>query len=259
MIKFVKISAQGNDYIYLDMIKNTYPELDLHKLAVEISDRNHGIGSDGLVTIETSNIADVKMRIFNADGSEAKMCGSAVRAVAGYIIKNSNFVKDIIKVETLSGIKIGYLKDRNNLNVSVNMGKVKILDTTTQHGFYGQIVSVGNPHYVVYSENPKADCLKYGELLSNAFPDGINVEFVRIIDRNEVEIEIWERGSGRTLACGTGSCAVFWTAYQEGKVSSRLKVNVPGGIVFTEIDKKSGHVMLEGTVSIVASGDYYLG
>ncbi len=257
MIKFIKMSAQGNDYIYLDRTKNVYHELNFSELAIKISDRNFGIGSDGLVIIDNSDVADAALRIFNSDGSEAAMCGSAIRSAVAYLLKSINFSKESLSLETLSGIKYGFMKDRSDLNVSVDMGKVEIIGNYEVYGRQGSKISVGNLHFVVYSENPAEDCLKNGQLFSSYFKDGINVEFIKIINENEIEMSVWERGSGITLACGTGSCAVFIKAFKDGKADSSVKINVPGGTVYCRYDKNTGNVYLEGDVKIIASGEYF--
>jgi len=227
-IEFTKMHGCGNDYIYINCFKREI--INPEKLAVTLSDRHFGIGGDGLVLILRSDIADAKMRMFNMDGSEGKMCGNAIRCVAKYLYDNGICKKDEIKIETLSGVKALQVHAKNGLvtSVKVNMGKAELNPSkipvalpgdfiineplTIKNQTYGiTCVSMGNPHAVVFCDD--VDSLNLAELgpcfeNNEIFPERVNTEFAQVIDSNTIKMRVWERGSGETLACGTGACAV---------------------------------------------------
>ncbi len=242
MLKFTKMHGLGNDYIFIydekEKLKN------LNELSVKLSNRNLFIGGDGIIVISKSNIADYKMRIFNLDGSEAKMCGNGIRCVAKYLYDNKLVNTNLIKIETLSGIKDAEVFVDNNKvsNVKIKMGKVDIKDAfnTILDGkkYEGYIVNVGNPHLVFFTYNkPEDEILKFGKDISTspAFKDGINVEFIRIIDNSLIEMSVYERGTGITYACGTGSTASYFLAYKKGFVKNKGKVKLKYGCLEIEI------------------------
>lgn len=277
-IKFIKMEGIGNDYIYIDCIKDSLKIDSINKLAVKLSDRHFGIGSDGLVLILSSKIADFKMRMFNNDGSEGKMCGNAVRCIGKYVYEKKYIHKNIITLETLSGIKHLKLKISNDKvkEVEVDMGKV-ILDSnlipvlTDKKQFINELIyvdnkwynvsclSVGNPHCVIFIDNiDKIDISKTGKKIEThkLFPDKINTEFVQINDKNNISMRVWERGSGETLACGTGACASVVASVINGLVEydNEIIVNLKGGIlkvIYTK-DKK---IIMKGIAKIVFYGE----
>ena len=226
IIEFTKMHGLGNDYIYIDMTnkqKNNIEENELPKIARFLSNRHFGIGGDGIILIEKSEIADFKMRIFNSDGTEAEMCGNGIRCFAKYIYENGLTKRENLKIETLAGIKeIKLIKnDKNKIEkIEVNMGipkieekiRLKILDKE----FEITNISMGNPHAVIFVDNvEKVDLEKYGSAIENNkyFPNRTNVEFVEILDKNLVKMRVWERGAKETYACGTGACAVVVAGY----------------------------------------------
>ena len=227
MIKFTKMHGLGNDYVYMDAIHQKIENES--SLAQFVSDRHFGVGSDGLILICESDMADFKMRMFNADGSEAEMCGNGIRCVGKFVYDKGLIDKTTVTIETLAGIKTLALnvKDGKVETVKVDMGepifapekipvmaieepvknlKVKALDKE----FKFTCVSVGNPHAITIVEEIKNfEVEKYGKILevASAFPSKTNVEFVEIQDEEHIKMRVWERGSGETLACGTGACA----------------------------------------------------
>lgn len=225
-INFTKMHGCGNDYIYINCFDVKIK--DPNKLSIDMSRRHFSVGSDGVVLIEKSDVADAKMRMFNADGSEGKMCGNAIRCIGKYLYDNRIVLKDEIDIETLSGIKHLKLYIENGLvyKVSVDMGiasfepkSIPVISNTKMINEPCEIlgntynitaVSMGNPHAVIYlPEVSSLDLEKIGPSFENnkLFPERVNTEFVKIIDKNHLEMRVWERGSGETYACGTGACA----------------------------------------------------
>ncbi len=246
-IKFTKMHGCGNDYVYINCFNQAFSEPE--KLSVCLSDRRKSIGGDGIILIEPSNIADAKMRIFNKDGSEGKMCGNGVRCVAKYLY-DSGMCKNQkdIKIETLSGVKtLEIIEDSGNeAVVKVNMGKPslkpsdipviidkeKVVNESVSFGgtkYNITCVSVGNPHCVIFlDEIYSVNIREIGSKLSssNMFPEGVNVEFASVMDKNNIAMRVWERGSGETLACGSGACASVVAAAENGFCDRESDVNV---------------------------------
>ena len=261
-IKFTKLQGAGNDYLYLDAINDLpfcvsdAPDF-YNRLAVKISDRHFGAGSDGIIIIlppSSGNEADFRMRMFNADGSEGEMCGNGIRCFAKYVYDRHLTDKKNINIETLAGIKTvevflhggtGTVKEARVFmglpefkteKVPANFGKSEIINEKIDAGgkeFEISCVSMGNPHCAVFVEDVKNfDVHYYGPLIENneMFPKRINVEFVQMIDDKNVLVRTWERGSGETLACGTGACAVYSIMRKTGKIKGNgLNVNLYGG------------------------------
>ncbi len=254
-LDFFKMHAQGNDYVYFDLIEKPLPDIDLSKLAMKLSKRNFGIGSDGIVLIFDSKISDCKMRMFNADGSEGTMCGSALRCVSFWMSQRTG--KSEITVETLAGIKTGLIKNRDEGLVTTDLGIPEYIkdETITINNHQGYLVSIGNPHFVTFMDSLSEDVARYqGHIIDNPayFPEGINVEFVKVISKYEIEVKVWERGSGATLACGTGACAASFCGIKQGILSSPITVNMPGGSVIVEL--KKDNIFLTGKVKYVFDG-----
>lgn len=269
----------GNDYVYIDATKIVPDNLPL--LSKQISDRHFGIGSDGLVAIMTSDVADFRMRMFNADGSEAEMCGNASRCIGKYLYEKGLTDKKEIALETLSGIKILKLEvaDGEVKSVTVDMGEpvlqpiripvaskgpeAMISEEVTVNGKSYRItaVSMGNPHGVIFTD-ALSDALVLGEgpllEVADIFPRKSNIEFVVIEDRNHVRMRVWERGSGETLACGTGACAVTVAGAINGFTDRKLNVSLPGGELEITWDEATNHVFLKGGAEFIADGEYYL-
>ncbi|MBO4893341.1 MAG: diaminopimelate epimerase [Clostridia bacterium] len=253
---FTKMEGLGNDYLY------HFGEIDNPaKVSIKLSERHFGIGSDGIILIDKSDKADFKMRIFNADGSEAKMCGNGIRCVGKYVYDKGYTDKTDLEIETLSGIK--YLKlnvsDAKVKSVRVNMGKAEVSERAALSVNGGEIstvpVSTGNPHTVTFVENAAEVPLeKIGPALEKHpfFPDGVNAEFAQVIDKNTIRMRVWERGSGITMACGTGSCATVAAAVSLGYCRKNEEVSVildGGTLVITILD--DGTVIMQGPATTV--------
>lgn len=244
----------GNDYVYIDcfppetsaLIKRT----DLSALARAVSDRHTGIGSDGLVLIMPSREADARMRIFNADGTEAEMCGNAIRCVGKYLYESGLCTKQNLFVETLAGIRTLALQLSNNhvQQVTVNMGKPLIRPETIVVGAdpIGYIyVNMGNPHAVFFRET------------LSLLPSNTNVEFVCVRNNKELDVRVIERGSGETMACGTGACAAAVAAIKQGRTERTLTVHLPGGDLFIRWEADDQPVYMTGPATEVFRGTYY--
>lgn len=229
-MRFTKMHGLGNDYLYY------YGELkNPEEWSRKLSDRHFGIGSDGIITISSSKVSDFKMRIFNADGSEAMMCGNGIRCVGKYVYDNGYTDKKHLKIETLSGIKYLDLQTLGGKvkEVTVSMGKSVVELPLTLNTIYGKVevtpVSMGNPHAVSFVENAEnAPLSTVGKELEHHpyFENGVNAEFVQVIDRTTLKMRVWERGSGITMACGTGACASVAAAIQAGFCDRESDVTV---------------------------------
>ena len=265
MIEFTKMHGLGNDYVFIDCTSKKNIITNPSSFSQTISNRNFGIGSDGLILIEDSNIADFKMRIFNSDGSEAEMCGNGIRCVGKYLYEKKLTNKTSIEIETLAGIKKIQLKIKNNqvVSVSVCIGEAKVLDEIVLEILDTKFVVtptlVGNPHAVIFvTDIDKFNFEKYSPLIENhrIFPNKTNVEFAQIINPNLVKVKVWERGSGATLACGTGACAVTAVAYNKKFIYKSVNIELPGGFLQTYLDPTSNVVYLSGPASTVYDGVY---
>jgi len=275
-LAFIKMEGAGNDYVYLDLIKNNYA-LDYKELAIAMSSRHYGVGGDGLVLIMKGDADGFRMRIFNADGSEAEMCGNAIRCVGKYLfdqgyIKNREFI-----IETLSGPKylrvISVNPQGKASSLSVDMGEpiLKPSDIPVESrceppvgietmGYTGTAVSMGNPHFVILTDEITDQQVRVdGPKLEKSplFPKRVNVEFVKVVDRSSIEMRVWERGSGETLACGTGACAGVVACVLNGLTSRKVKVKLPGGTLTVEWRDEDNHVYLEGPAREVFTGIYH--
>ena len=273
-MKFTKMQGLGNDYVYV----NCFEEKIENPPAVAryVSDRHFGIGSDGLIMINPSEVADFEMEMYNADGSRGEMCGNGIRCVTKYVYDYGLTDKTQISVETLGGIKYLDLtvEDGKVVLVKVDMGKPelksdlipiiseneKVIDEPIEVD--GQVyhmtgVSMGNPHTVIYVDDVKnLDLEKIGPKFENheRFPKRINTEFVHCIDRNTVEMRVWERGSGETLACGTGACAVAVASILNNLTDTRVTVKLLGGDLQIEWDREKDHVFMTGPAKVVFDG-----
>ena len=261
-IKFTKMHGAGNDYIYVDTTK--YPIESPEKLSVAWSAPHTGIGSDGLVLIGCSDRADFSMRIFNADGSEAKMCGNASRCIGKYLYEYGLTSKTTITLDTLSDIKVLKLHIENGIvdTVTVDMGIPADMQEQTVEAdgrkFTGTTVSMGNPHLVIFVDDIKEiDLESIGPKLENhpSFPGRTNVEFAQILEDGKIRMRVWERGSGITQACGTGACATAVAAALTGRAGRSSDIIMDGGTLTIEWDEKSGHVMMTGGAVRVFDGE----
>ena len=259
-IQFTKMHGAGNDYIYINAIK--YPIADPEKRAVEWSTYHTGIGSDGLVLIDTSDKADFSMRIFNADGSEAMMCGNASRCIGKYLFEYGLTTKTTITLDTLSGIKLLKLQVEDGKVATVTVAMSEPHDTGTidfrdKLPYVSNTVSMGNPHLITFVENiDEIDLPEIGPKLENdpLFPDRTNVEFAQVLDKNRIRMRVWERGSGITQACGTGACATAVAAFIEGKTGRKTDIIMDGGTLTIEWDEQTNHVWMTGPAVKIFDG-----
>ena len=256
-IFFTKMTAQGNNYIYIDNRDYRYERVDFSALSKDISHVRFGIGSDGLVVLEYDEDAHCLMRIFNNDGSEAKMCGNALRCVA-YLLAEEGHNKNVI-INTLSGFRQAQV-DFSTKTVKVNMGRPKLMQHYNSESLSGNIIDIGNQHLVV--DNTKLAISRQNFLnlakakqSSPEFPDGINIELITINDRKNLEAIVFERGSGLTYACGSGASALFWDCYRKDLVDDRVNIKLDGGDV--KVSLENDNVILEGSVSIICEGNFY--
>ena len=260
-MQFTKMHGLGNDYLYV------YGEVppDIADISVKLSDRHFGAGSDGMIYISPSRAADFKMRIFNADGSEAKMCGNGIRCVGKYVYDKGYTDKTSLTIETLSGVRDLKLHIRKGKvrTVTVDMGKAEAGDEAVLSGREDRIeyvpVNVGNPHAVIFVDDIGSIPLEtIGPAIENhpAFPGGVNVEFVQVIGDQRLRMRVWERGSGITMACGTGACASAAAAVKKGlcKAGERITVVLDGGpLDITAMD--DGRVFMTGPAEFVYEGE----
>lgn len=274
LIKFTKMQAYGNDYVYVNTINQNINGINYNEFAKYVSDRHFAVGSDGLVLICPSHIADFKMRIFNTDGTEAQMCGNAVRSVAKYVYVKGLTTKEDITVETIGGIiKLKLIiKDSKVINISANIGKailkskeipvnterttyikqkLRVLDKT----FEISSVSFGNPHCVVFVDDiSNVEVSKYGPLIENntdIFPERTNVTFAQIIDKNNISIRQWERGCEETISCATGCAAATTIAHLLGYCNNQVDVKQIGGTIKIIIDEETSEVTMIGNSHIM--------
>lgn len=274
-MKFTKMQGLGNDYVYVNGFKEKIENPS--ELSIKVSDRHFGIGSDGLILINPSKKADFEMAMYNADGSRSEMCGNGIRCVGKYVYDHGMTKKENIAVETLAGIKYLDLtiKDDKAVKIRVNMGtpelrpelipvkaegETVISQPITVEGteYKMTCVSMGNPHAVVYVPDvKKLDLEKIGPAFENheRFPKRVNTEFVKVIDRETVEMRVWERGSGETLACGTGACAVAVSCILNGYTENTVTVKLLGGDLTIEWDQENNIVYMTGPAETVFEGE----
>ena len=258
---FTKMHGLGNDYLYV------YGEVpaNIKSLSMRLSERHFGAGSDGMIYISPSHIADFKMRIFNADGSEAKMCGNGIRCVGKYVYDKGYTDKTLLKVETLSGIKTLGLDVRNGKvkEVTVGMGLSEAGDESGIMVDQAELkyipVSVGNPHAVFFVEDIEKVTLEVtGPKIEHSplFPGGVNAEFVQVLERNKLRMRVWERGSGITMACGTGACASAVAAVKTGvcDVNTPITVVLDGGAL-TIFVEENYNVTMRGPAEFIYEGE----
>ena len=273
-MKFTKMHGCGNDYVYVNCLEEVIEDRSL--TAVKVSDRHFGIGSDGLICIDPSDVADFKMDMYNADGSQGKMCGNGIRCVGKYVYDYGLTDKTCITVETLAGIKELELSvvDHKVESVRVCMGKpdftssnipvvydketaVEVNVSIQGRDYTLTCVSMGNPHAVIFVDDVESiDLPQIGPLFENhsIFPERINTEFVQVLENGDLRMRVWERGSGETLACGTGTCAALAAAVVCGKTSRSANVYVKGGVLSIEWSAKDDMIYMTGPAEIVFEG-----
>ena len=269
MLEFIKMHGLGNDYVYMDAINQIIK--NRNELAKKVSDRHFGIGSDGLILICKSNIADFRMQMFNSDGTEAEMCGNGIRCVGKFVYDNGFTNKKNITIETLAGVKKLELitEDEKVKEVKVDMGEpilepeiipviseenpVKDLNLNlSDKNFKFTCISMGNPHAITFIDEDvnKFDVEKYGKLaeINETFPKRTNVEFINIINKHKIKMRVWERGAGETLACGTGACASAVAAIINGYTNRNIIVELLGGNLEIEWNKNDNHIYNKITI-----------
>lgn len=290
-LEFSKMHGIGNDYIYISTLPDDPDQKEpewcsdpdrVGRLALKASDRHFGIGSDGLVLIRPSDKADIMMDMYNSDGSRGKMCGNAIRCVAKYAYERGLVRKTTMEIETLSGIRKLELRLADDLveSVTVDMG-VPVLQPRLipvdwpekdMIGVPAEVdgrlwtltaVSMGNPHIVVFTDEietdiEELDLIRLGPPFENhkLFPDRINTEFVKVIDRQTLRMRVWERGAGETMACGTGSCACVAAAFLNGRCDRNVTVRLNGGDLQIEWRETDQHIMMTGSAAFVFDGIY---
>ncbi len=277
MIKFTKMHGLGNDYVYIDAINQKIQNES--KLAQFVSNRHFGIGSDGLILICESKVADFKMRMFNSDGSEAEMCGNGIRCVGKFVYDKGFTNKTTVTIETLAGIKTLKLniKDEKVETVRVDMGEpileadkipviskeepVKNLELEAENRkFKFTCVSMGNPHAITIVENTKEfEVERYGKILEvdKAFPKKANIEFAQVIDKENIKMRVWERGAGETLACGTGACATAVACNLLNLTGRKVNIELLGGTLNIEWNENDNHIYMTGPAVTVFDGELY--
>lgn len=277
-VRFTKMHGAGNDYIYVDTQKYDVP--DPSAAAIAWSDRHTGIGSDGLVLIGKPYggvDADFSMRIFNADGSEAKMCGNASRCIGKYLYERRLTDKTTIRLQTLSGVKLLKLHLVGNETPETKVKSVTVdmlapsfrvpeqydetvggVLTVGSRTFHGTFVSMGNPHFVCFVDDiDTLDVARYGSAMefATAFPERCNIEFAELKSDGNIRTRVWERGSGITMACGTGACATAVAAAVTGRALRRSIIAMDGGTLHIEWNEADGHVYMTGPAAFVFDGE----
>ena len=275
-IHFTKMHGAGNDYIYINTVEEHIGNPEA--AAIQWSAPHTGIGSDGLVLIGKSPVpeADFSMRIFNADGSEAMMCGNASRCIGKYLYEKGMTSATEIKLLTLSGVKVLKLhvdKDNKVESVTVDMlePRMSVPEQYTPvsdeplkaafRTFKGTFVSMGNPHYVVFVDDINdIDIARFGSILEHdkSFPQRCNIEFAQVVGTNNIRTRVWERGSGITMACGTGACATAVAAYLTGRAERKSNILMDGGTLEIEWSEPDGHVYMTGPAAFAFEGEINL-
>lgn len=278
-MKFTKMEGLGNDYVYVNGLEERIENPS--EVSIAVSDRHFGIGADGLICINPSDVADFEMDMYNADGSRGKMCGNGIRCVAKYVYDYGLTDKTSISINTQSGIKYLDLtvEDGKVVLVKVDMGSPilepanvpvvsedaaldKLVDapiTVDGKEYRMTCVSMGNPHAIVYVDDVKGlEIEKIGPKFEKheRFPEQVNTEFVRVLDENTVEMRVWERGSGETLACGTGACAVAVSCILNGLTKDTVTVKLLGGDLHITWDQGKNTVFMTGPARVVFDGEY---
>ena len=257
-INFYKYHGLGNDFVLIDSRNQKLDGFDLKDLAVSVCDRHFGIGADGLLLVYPSPKAHYRMQVFNPDGSEAEMCGNGIRCFAKYVYEADKLKEEVISIETLAGVLLPAVilgPDKKVIGVEVDMGvpqKIKNEKLKMKNNEYDiQEISIGNPHAVILVDDlSKINLYEIGPQIENDphFPNRTNVEFVKVLNDHELEVAVWERGAGETLACGTGACAAVVAAKLQ-----RALVHLPGGNLDIEI-ADDGHILMRGPAEKVFEG-----
>jgi diaminopimelate epimerase len=278
VVRFTKMHGLGNDYLVLDQMQERFDEAKLPALAVALSDRHFGVGSDGLILVLPSRVADFRMRIFNSDGSEAEMCGNGVRLFAKWVYEHGYTRERDLTIETLAGLIRPHLKVNGGevKSIRVDMGEPRLrrseipMKGTDQSQVVGEklrvngqqlvitAVSMGNPHCVTFVKDvDRAPVEELGPLVErhDLFPRRTNVEFVRVLNDTEIQMRVWERGAGETLACGTGASAAVVACVLNEKTGRKVTVHLRGGDLHVHWNQEDSHVFNEGPAAEVCTGE----
>lgn len=278
-MRFTKMEGLGNDYVYVDLFTEALPDIEVGELARKVSDRHFGVGSDGLVLIRPSGDHDCQMRMYNSDGSEAQMCGNAVRCIAKLMYDSGRHQDGVVRIDTRAGTIVANVHnvDECRADVDVDMGRPVLSPRDVPVDLDGDIVigapiavageeilftavSMGNPHCVIFVDEITDRMInEMGPLIEShpLFPERTNVEFVKVVDRDNIEMRVWERGAGETLACGTGASASVVASVLNGLCDSDVNVRLLGGDL--NISWKEGEtVRMRGPARIVFTGEYYI-
>ena len=263
MFSFCKMQGTGNDFVIIDCMENQF-EYSLPVLAKFLCDRHYGVGADGIILVDKSEVADFKMRIFNSDGTEAQMCGNGIRCLAKYVFDKKRIDQNKFEIETLAGIKEVELELENEKvsSVKVNMGEVefenlKYIIEIDEKQYEVFPISMGNPHAVCFVKDVEQFAVeKIGSILENYkyFPEKTNVEFVQILDNQNIKVRVWERGVGETNSCGTGACASSMIAIYEKLTENRVTAELKGGKLQINYDKSTNLLELVGPAETVFEG-----
>ena len=251
-IAFIKMHGAGNDYIYIDTIKHKY-DVDFNNLAKTISSRHFSVGGDGLVLIMPSDTADYRMKMFNADGSEAEMCGNAIRCVGKYLYDNGYVKKETFSIETQVDMGKPIL---NSKKIPIDVDQDPVIGVGIM-GYKGTAVSMGNPHFVIFVDKitDKQVLIDGPEMEKHPiFPKKTNVEFIEVLDRRTLKMRVWERGTGETFACGTGACAGAVAAVLNDLADRSVSIQLRGGTLQVEWKKNTDRVFLTGPAEEVYQG-----
>lgn len=279
-MKFTKLHGLGNDYVYVNCFEEPLEGVDLPELARRVSNRNFGIGGDGLILIMPTDKADFRMRVFNNDGSEAKNCGNGLRCVSKYVYDHGLTDNRSFSIETLGGIVYPHVQvgeDGKVSLVTIDMGEPRFncadipmaIESSPQfieqlfevegRAFTMTSVSMGNPHAILFVDEVRGeDVHTLGPIIEHhpLFPERTNVEFIKVLDPTQIQFRVWERGSGETLACGTGACAAAVAAIQSGQTERTVTVHLLGGDLQIEWREEDNHVYMTGAATEVFTGVY---
>ncbi len=278
-MKFTKMHGCGNDYIYVNGFEEQVPAENKERIVMALSDRHFGIGGDGVIFINPSNMADFEMEMYNADGSRAEMCGNGIRSVAKYVYDRGMTSGDVFTVVSCGKVKYMEIMEKDNQGkavlIRVNMGEPELVANNIPvvsdnelvideeilvngQEYHMTCVSMGNPHAVVFMDDVKnMDIEAIGPYFENheRFPKRVNTEFVKIIDDDNVEMRVWERGSGETLACGTGCCATVVACVLNGLTNNKVTVHVLGGKLLIEWNREENTIYMTGPATTVFEGE----
>ena len=275
-VKFTKMHGCGNDYVYINGFSEKIPQEKKKDFVIKTSDRHFGVGSDGVIFINPSDIADFEMEMFNADGSRAEMCGNGIRCVAKYVYDHRLTDQKCFTIESFGKIKVMEITDKDGLAefIKVDMGEPELRadkvpvkspneevvdETITVDGkdYKMTCVSMGNPHAVVFLDPDDLQIESIGPSFENheRFPKRTNTEFVKILDKQNVRMRVWERGTGETLACGTGCCATTVACVLNGYTDDEITVHVLGGDIKVKWDRSDNHIYMTGPATTVFDGE----